>query len=84
MGAAMTAVRERLPNRRHSESFTFQLGGLRFTCTVIRFADGRLGELFLTNHKSGNAIRKALCRDSRGRALVPVGAALDRITAHKP
>jgi hypothetical protein len=63
--------------------------------------DGRIGELFLVNHKSGNqsdtnardaaiilsfalqhgadidAIRKALCRDSAGRALGPVGAALD-------
>jgi hypothetical protein len=98
----MTA-RQRLPNRRLCESFTFELDGLRFTASIGRFADGRIGELFLTNHKSGNQsdtnardasiilsfalqhgadlneIRKALCRNSEGRALGPVGAALDRL-----
>jgi hypothetical protein len=49
----MTA-RERLPNRRYSESFEFELNGLHFTATVSRYADGRLGELFLSNHKQGN------------------------------
>jgi hypothetical protein len=49
----MTA-RERLPNRRYSESFTFELSGLHFTATVSRYSDGRIGELFLNNHKSGN------------------------------
>jgi hypothetical protein len=48
------AQRQRLPNRRASESFTFELDGLRFTATVSRFDDGRLAELFLNNHKSGN------------------------------
>jgi hypothetical protein len=102
----MTAQRERLPNRRRNESFNFELDGLRFTATVGRFPnDGRIGELFLVNNKSGNqsdtnardaaiilsfalqhgadvdAIRKALCRDSAGRALGPVGAALDVLVA---
>jgi ribonucleoside-diphosphate reductase alpha chain len=27
---------------------------LRFTATVGRFDDGRIGELFLNNHKAGN------------------------------
>ena len=91
-------MRERLTNRRASESFTFELDGLHFTATVSRFPDGRIGELFLNNHKAGNqvdtnardaaillsfalqhgadidAIRKSLCRDSRGRALGPIGA----------
>jgi len=68
---------------------------------VGRFADGRIGELFLTNHKNNSgadtaardaaiafsfavqhgadprAIRRALCRDSHGRAYGPLGAALD-------
>jgi len=97
--------RERLPNRRRNESFTFELDGLRFTATIARFPDGRIGELFLTNHKAGNqsdtnardaaiilsfalqfgadldTIRKALCRNSEGRALGPVGAALDHLLA---
>ena len=44
-------VRERLPNRRASESFTFECGGLRYHTTISRFADGRIGEVFLTNSK---------------------------------
>jgi len=102
----MTA-RERLPNRRLCESFSFELDGLRFTATVSRFADGRVGELFLNNHKFGNQsdtnardaaiilsfalqhgadvqeIRRALCRDSAGRPLGPVAAALDLIAEAK-
>lgn len=97
----MTAERTRLPNRRKSENFTFEVDGLRFTATVSRFADGKVSELFLSNHKHGNqsdtnardaaivlsfalqhgadieTIRKALCRDSQGRAQGPLGAALD-------
>jgi hypothetical protein len=95
--------RERLPDRRSNESFSFELNGLRFTATVSRFADGRIGELFLNNHKFGNqsdtnardaaillsfalqhgadleTIRRALCRDSQGCALGPLGEALDLI-----
>jgi hypothetical protein len=48
------ATRTRLPNRRFSESFTFELDGLKFTATISRFPDGRIGELFLNNHKAGN------------------------------
>jgi hypothetical protein len=101
----MTATaRERLHNRRASESFTFELNGLRFTATISRFEDGRLAELFLNNHKSNSqaditgrdvaiilsfalqygadieVIRKAVSRDSMGRALGPIGTALDIIS----
>jgi hypothetical protein len=102
----MTARRERLPDRRKSESFTFELDGLRFMATLSRYQDRRIGELFLNNHKAGNqsdtnardgaillsfalqygadigAIQRALCRDSAGRALGPIGAALDLILAN--
>jgi hypothetical protein len=97
--------RQRLPNRRRSESFVFEVEGLRFTATVSRSEDGKPQELFLNNHKHGNqvdtnardsaivlsfalqhgadieSIRKALCRDSRGRALGPLGVALDLLAA---
>ena len=43
--------RRRLPNRRASESFTFDTAGLRYTATVSRFADVSIGEVFLNNHK---------------------------------
>jgi hypothetical protein len=50
----MASKRERQPNRRASDNYTFELHGLRYTATVSRFADGRLGELFLNNHRAGN------------------------------
>jgi hypothetical protein len=95
--------RRRLPNRRACETFELEVSGLRYTCTLSRFADGRVGEIFLTNHKSNSAadtnardsaiavsfalqhgadveaIRLALCRDSKGNASGPLGAALDLI-----
>jgi hypothetical protein len=93
--------RRRLPDRRQSETFIFEVGGLLFGATISPFDDGRLAELFVNNAKFGNqadtsardsaiilsfalqhgadpeAIRKELCRDGAGRALGPVGAALD-------
>jgi hypothetical protein len=47
-------VRQHLPNRRASETFEFQVSGLRYTCTVSRFADGSVGELFISNHKTNS------------------------------
>jgi hypothetical protein len=97
------AQRQRLPNRRESESFSFELNGLRLTATVSLFDDGRIAELFVNAQKPGTAvdigvrdaaiilsfalqhgadpdsIRWALCRDSQGQALGPIGCALDRI-----
>src|SRR6266480_3155966 len=97
----MSARRERLQNRRFSENFGFECNGLRYTATISRFPDGRIAELFLSNHKSGSqadsaardaaiilsfalqcgadiaAIRRALSRDSPGRADSVIGAAHD-------
>ncbi len=50
----MTA-RVRLPNRRASTTFEFAIAGLRYTATFSRYADGRISELFLSNHKSNSA-----------------------------
>jgi hypothetical protein len=93
--------RNRLPNRRGSETFDLECAGLTYRVTISRFADGRLGEIFISNHKAGSGadtaardsaivasialqfgadaetIRKALCRDSAGRASGPLGAVLD-------
>jgi hypothetical protein len=93
--------RERLASRRDSISFDLEVAGLHYTATVSQFPDGRIGELFLNNHKSNSAadtnardsaivfsfavqhgadaeaIRRALCRDSQGRASGPLGIALD-------
>jgi hypothetical protein len=48
-------TRQRLPNRRASETFDIESQGLRFTATVSRFADGSVAEIFLQNHKAGSA-----------------------------
>ena len=95
------SARHRLPPRRASETFAVECGGLAYTATVSRYADGRLGEIFIDMHKAGSAadvaardsaivcsialhygadddvIRRALCRDSLGRATGPLGVALD-------
>jgi hypothetical protein len=96
-------TRDRLHNRRLSEVLDFQAMGMRFTGSVSRYPDGRLGEIFIDNHKAGSAvgtlardlaiavsfalqhgadadtIRRALCRDSDGRPLGPLGVLLDLI-----
>ncbi len=98
-------TRDRLPNRRASLLVDFESMGMKFTASVSRYPDGRLGELFVDNHKAGSAvgtlvrdaaiifsfavkhgadpetIHRALCRDSQGRALGPLGAALDLLLA---
>lgn len=102
-----TAARELLPNRRPSETRSLESKGLPYAVTVSRFADGRLGEIFLSNGKAGSdsdtaardsaivcsialqygadveTIRKALCRDSHGRASGPLGVALDLLANRK-
>ena len=50
-------ARERLPNRRACETFNFQVEGLRYCATVSWFADGRVGEVFIDNHKVGSQSR---------------------------
>lgn len=47
-------ARKRLPSRRGSVTFTFELGGLRYTATASRFSDGTLGEIFITSTKTGS------------------------------
>jgi ribonucleoside-diphosphate reductase alpha chain len=100
--------RARLPDRRRCTTFEFEVPTgttmLRYTATVGFFPDGRIGELFLNNHKSNSTadtnardaaiafsfaiqhgadlevIRRALCRESNGRASGPLGMALDLLT----
>jgi hypothetical protein len=56
-------TRERLPDRRFSETFGIESQGLKFTATISRFDDGRLADVFLTNHKAGSHADTA-ARDS--------------------
>ncbi len=56
-------TRERLPNRRASESFAFSCAGMNYVASISQFPDGRLAEIFLTNHKVGSDA-DAAARDS--------------------
>jgi hypothetical protein len=104
-------MRERLPERRRSETFNFEVvvgnATLKYVATIGFYPNGRIGELFLNNHKSNSTadtnardaaialsfalqhgadpeeIRKALCRESDGRASGPLGTALDLIVKHR-
>lgn len=48
-------MRHRLPNKRAAEHFELECAGLKYTCTIGRFPDGRIGEIFLNNHKINSA-----------------------------
>jgi hypothetical protein len=48
----MSAERRKLPQRRRSEAFGFECNGLAYTATASWFEDGKLGEVFLGNHRA--------------------------------
>jgi hypothetical protein len=48
----VSAERQRLPNRRRSESFGFECNGLKYTATASWFDGGSLGEVFVGNHRA--------------------------------
>jgi hypothetical protein len=52
-GLVMSA-REKLPDRRPCESFSFECNNLHYTATISRYADGRIAEIFLGNAKAGS------------------------------
>jgi hypothetical protein len=53
----MTA-RERLPNRRPHIAFNFSHEGQSYHCSATRYADGRLGEIFLQTSKAGSTAQQ--------------------------
>jgi hypothetical protein len=57
------SVRERLPNRRACESFSFMHGAMNYVASIGRYDHGGLAEIFLTNHKVGSDA-EAAARDS--------------------
>jgi len=46
--------RHRLSDRRSSTTFDLECGHRQYRCTISRFPDGSLGEIFLSNNKSGS------------------------------
>jgi hypothetical protein len=49
-------MRERLPDRRRHDVVEVEHGGFKLTVGAGRYADGRLGEVFVSTHKGGTAI----------------------------
>jgi hypothetical protein len=48
-------TRRRLENRRLAETFDLEVAGLRYKVTIGFFTDGAPAEVFLSNHRAGNA-----------------------------
>ena len=73
-------TRKRLPHRRRSESFSLECNGLKYTATVSWFDDGRLGEVFLGNHRA-DSHADACAKDAAILASIALqfGAPLDVI-----
>jgi len=59
----MSAVRERLTNRRLSETLAFECNGLSHLASISRFQDGRLAEIFISNSKAGSHA-DSTCKDA--------------------
>jgi ribonucleoside-diphosphate reductase alpha chain len=45
----------RLPNRRASMTFEFEVGGLRYVATASGFDDNNPAEIFITDNRAGSA-----------------------------
>lgn len=76
-------TRELLPARRHAETFEVEAGGYASThlITLGRYADGRIGEVFINGGKSGELV-EAIARD--GAVLLSIalqhGASIETIS----
>ncbi|UPJ69892.1 hypothetical protein [Bradyrhizobium sp. 187] len=56
-------ARQRMPNRRGSETLSVEHGGADFTITAGRYDDGRLGEIFI-NAGHANSMLDAIASDA--------------------
>lgn len=56
-------TRERLPQRRYSESFDFWHDGTRYSVTLGCHPDGRIGEVFMGMHKAAGTKADVDARD---------------------
>jgi hypothetical protein len=61
--STVQSARERLPNRRACETTAFEHRGADFTMTAGRYADGRIGEIFI-NAGHANSALDALASDA--------------------
>ena len=84
--------REPLPNRRSAETFEFQHDGIDYVCTVGRYDDGRLSEVFVNGGKLDSGVDMtirdaAICLSLALQWGCPAGViagALTRVSDDKP
>ena len=71
-------TRQRLSNQHANLSFSFECNELRYTATASWFDDGRLGEVFLGNHRA-DSHAEACAKDAAILASIALqcGAPLD-------
>jgi hypothetical protein len=55
-----TSERKRLPNRRLCQTSEIEFAGLHFKISAGYFPTGELAEIFISNHKRGNAVDTAV------------------------
>jgi len=90
--SAVKSVRERLPNRRASETSSFEHRGADFSMTVGYYGNGRIGELFISAGHPDSAL-DALASDAaiavsfalqHGADLAAIRAAMKRSSTGEP
>jgi hypothetical protein len=54
--AMSNTARKCLPDRRACETIALEFAGLHYTISLGRYSDRRMGEIFIANHKAGNAV----------------------------
>jgi hypothetical protein len=88
----MTSRRERLSNRRFSETFDIDVNGRKYRVSFSRFPDGRLAEVFISNNRV-NSDSDTAAKDSAvvcsialqyGVPLEVIRKALMRDSANRP
>jgi hypothetical protein len=53
-------MREQLPNRHEIETFKFQHGGIKHHCSMSRYSDGRLAEVFIDCGKVNSGVQNVM------------------------
>ena len=72
-------ARKRLPNRRAATSFDFEHNGIRFVVTYSPFADGGVGEIFISNHKAGSHLNACVRVGVVASLALQFGCSLDTL-----
>src|SRR5262245_45166815 len=72
-------ARKRLPNRRAATSSDFEHNGIGFVTTYLHFADGGIGEIFISTHKPGSHLNACVRDLSLAASLALQGCSLDTL-----